>query len=71
MNSHTLNPYPPHYRMAFACSIFLYPPAYRLALRCAFPAGDFPGEDDGLTTFCVDPNNGLGLACPPVVHRLR
>jgi hypothetical protein len=34
-----LNPYPSHYRMAFASSILLLPHAYRLALRCAFPGG--------------------------------
>jgi len=35
------NPYPSHYRMAFAFSIFLYPPACRLALRLTFPKGDW------------------------------
>jgi hypothetical protein len=33
------NPYPPHYRMAFASSILPFPHAYRLALRLAFPCG--------------------------------
>ena len=33
------NPYPPHYRMAFASSILLLPHAYQLALRLAFPHG--------------------------------
>src|SRR5690349_5893641 len=32
------NPYPPHYRTAFAFSIFLYPPPHRLPLRDAFPS---------------------------------
>ena len=32
-----LNPYPAHYRLAFACSLLLYPPPHRLALRFAFP----------------------------------
>src|SRR5262249_61636916 len=32
-----LNPYPPHYRMAFASSILPFPHVYRLALRLAFP----------------------------------
>jgi len=31
------NPYPSHYRTAFASSTILYPPFYRLALRLAFP----------------------------------
>jgi len=34
------NPYPPHYRVAFAFSIVLYPPSYRLASRLAFPMGE-------------------------------
>ena len=34
-----LNPYPPHYRMAFASSILPFPHIYRLALRLAFPCG--------------------------------
>src|SRR6266446_5417652 len=34
-----LNPYPSHYRMAFASSILPLPHAYRLALRLAFPRG--------------------------------
>ena len=38
-----LNPYPPHYRMAFASSILLCPHAYRLALRLAFPYGKRTG----------------------------
>jgi len=33
------NPYPPHYRVAFASSILLCPHVYRLALRLAFPCG--------------------------------
>ena len=33
------NPYPPHYRMAFAFSILPCPHVYRLALRLAFPYG--------------------------------
>src|SRR5205807_7028197 len=35
-----LNPYPAHYRPAFACSLLLYPPPHRLALRLAFPDGE-------------------------------
>ena len=29
------------------------------------------GEDDGFTRFHVRTQNGVGLACPPVAHRLR
>ena len=42
------NPYPPHYREAFASSTILYPQAHRLTLRLAFPLS---GETYGLTTF--------------------
>src|SRR5262245_63359050 len=38
-----LNPYPPHYRPAFACSLLLYPHPHRLLLRAAFPRGRPPG----------------------------
>jgi len=38
-----LNPYPPHYRMAFASSILLLPHTYRLALRLTFPSGRCTG----------------------------
>jgi hypothetical protein len=38
-----LNPYPPHYRTAFACSLLLYPPNDGLALRLAFPYGRHTG----------------------------
>src|SRR5439155_9534286 len=38
-----LNPYPPHYRAAFACSLLLYPPSCRLLLRVAFPCGETTG----------------------------
>src|SRR5271166_2500028 len=34
-----LNPYPAHYRPAFACSLLPYPPSHRLLLRVAFPTG--------------------------------
>jgi hypothetical protein len=43
-----LNPYPPHYRTAFACSLLLYPPPPRLLLRAAFPTGCPGGEATGL-----------------------
>ena len=38
-----LDPYPPHYKAAFACSILLYPQPYRLTLRLAFPSGRATG----------------------------
>jgi len=34
------NPYPPHYKTAFAFSIVLYPPSYRLASPLPFPVGE-------------------------------
>lgn len=43
-----LNPYPSHYRVAFAFSIFLCPQSYRLVLRLAFPEG-------GLRIYHVSP----------------
>ena len=43
------NPYPSHYKTAFAFSTILYPQSHRLALRLAFPKG----KDYGLTTFCL------------------
>jgi hypothetical protein len=42
------NPYPAHYRSAFACSLVLYPPPGRRALRCAFPARCRAGLTTGL-----------------------
>ena len=38
-----LNPYPPHYRTAFASSVILYPQPRRLASRLAFPCGRTTG----------------------------
>ena len=38
-----LNPYPPHYRMAFASSILPFPHVYGLALRLTFPPGRHTG----------------------------
>ncbi len=35
-----LNPYPPHYKVAFASSILLCPQPYRLTLQLAFPKGE-------------------------------
>src|SRR5215831_16402521 len=37
------NPYPPHYKTAFAFSLLLYPQHYRLVLRRAFPHGGATG----------------------------
>src|SRR5439155_17896864 len=42
------NPYPVHYRPAFACSLLLYPPPLGLASRLAFPADHPVGEMTGL-----------------------
>ena len=44
---HALNPYPSHYRMAFASSGVPYPHPHGLTLRLAFPFR----ERYGLTTF--------------------
>jgi len=38
-----LNPYPAHYRPAFACSLIPYPPSRQLPLRVAFPCGEKTG----------------------------
>ena len=45
-----LNPYPAHYRPAFACSLVLYPQPRGLALRFAVPGrlGGPPGRTTGL-----------------------
>lgn len=57
-----LNPYPLHYRAAFAFSIFLYPTPHRLTLRFAVPHGRTPG----LPRFTSVPfPEGLGPAYPP------
>src|SRR5437870_3715973 len=56
-----LNPYPPHYRMAFASSILLCPHAYRLALRLAFPYGKRTGFPCSVSVT----TNGVGALCPP------
>src|SRR6266404_3435630 len=37
------NPYPAHYRPAFACSLLLYPPSHQHLLRAAFPSGETTG----------------------------
>ena len=47
------NPYPAHYRPAFACSLLLYPPPFRRALRRAFPAGRPARKTTGLPRSAV------------------
>jgi len=37
------NPYPNHYRSAFASSVLLYPQPYQPSLRSAFPGGSATG----------------------------
>src|SRR5207247_6601811 len=65
-----LNPYPAHYRPAFACSLLLYPPSLRLPLRFAFQQAVLLGRR---RAYHVPPVSqcGLGRASPPVVRRLR
>ena len=57
-----LNPYPPHYRVAFASSVLPCPHACRLALRLAFPRG----RRTGLPCSVSVTTNGVGALCPPV-----
>src|SRR5262245_19136524 len=57
-----LNPYPSHYRMAFASSILPLPHVHRLALRLAFPHG----RRTGLPCSVSVTTNGVGALCPPV-----
>jgi hypothetical protein len=58
-----LNPYPPHYRMAFAFSTFPYPPSHRRILRCAFLSQK---GLDGFTMFRLNNNDRLGSLFSPV-----
>jgi len=51
-----LNPYPSHYRTAFAFSDILYPRIHRLSLRLACPCGRIYG----LTVFHVNNTGRLG-----------
>jgi len=60
--AHGLNPYPPHYKMAFASSILPFPHACRLALRLAFPCGRRTGFPCSVSVT----TNGLGALYPPV-----
>lgn len=57
-----LNPYPFHYKTAFASSILPYPQLHRLTLRFAFPCG----EVTGLSRSAYITKDDLGSACPPV-----
>jgi hypothetical protein len=61
-----LNPYPSHYKTAFASSTILYPQPHRLALRLAFPMGE-------LRAYHVPPvcPRGLGPSSTPGVLHLR
>ena len=52
------NPYPSHYRTAFAFSVFLYPQTHGLSLRSACPCG----RDFGLTLFHSKNVSGVDLA---------
>jgi hypothetical protein len=60
--AHGRNPYPPHYRVAFASSILPCPHIYRLALRLTFPHG----RRTGLPCSVSITTNGVGALCPPV-----
>jgi hypothetical protein len=57
------NPYPPHYRAAFAFSTFLYPPSH--SLPCGRPA--IAGRGSGLPCSDQITRNGLGSVFSPVV----
>lgn len=63
-----LNPYPSHYKRAFAFSILLYPHSHRLTLQFAFLIAS--GE---VWVYHVSHKyqDGLGSAFPPVVLHLR
>ena len=63
----SLNPYPDHYSLAFACSIIPYPHPHRLALRFAFPVGEIRAYHVPLTYL----TDGLGAVYSPVVLHLR
>jgi hypothetical protein len=61
------NPYPAHYRSAFACSLVLYPQPHRLILRLAFPCG----RAMGLPRCVAETLRGVGRASTPVARHLR
>ncbi len=50
----SLNPYPLHYRMAFACSIFPYLLLYRHSLRFGFLCRRATGSGTLWVSFRVD-----------------
>lgn len=58
-----INPYPSHYRPAFAFSTFLYPHRQQHSLRFACPKG----QRYGLTVFHMSNRGELGSAFSPVV----
>jgi hypothetical protein len=61
------NPYPTHYRPAFACSLLLYPPPHQRLLR------EPPSLTGRRRAYHVPPLSpcGLGRASSPVVRQLR
>ena len=61
-----LNPYPPHYRAAFAFSLLFYPLSYRDLLRGLYPKGR-------QRVYHVPQvyRDGLGRASSPVARQLR
>lgn len=63
-----LNPYPAHYKPAFAFSIVLYPHPHQFALRLAFPC---PGRIRAYHVPLTYLTDGLGAVYPPVALRLR
>ena len=65
-----LNPYPPHYRMAFASSSISSPHLQQRALRFHLPEGT--RQRYGVSTFRInDPVSELGAPWTPVAHRFR
>ena len=62
-----IDPYPFHYRAAFASSLLPYPHANQLPLRVAFPYGRRVGLPRSMSV----PSNGLGPASSPVALCLR
>ena len=60
------NPYPLHYRAAFAFSAILYPLLHQRPLRSTFPKGEHRAYHVPLVYLC-----GLGSTSTPVTLRLR
>lgn len=66
----TLNPYPPHYKTAFAFSLIPYPLTHQQCLTVGF-LHSF-GEIIGFTLFHTLTNmSDLDAVCPPRVQRPR